>query len=68
MQGSNLAKFGRSKEKRSDARLVVLAAVVTPEGFMKESRIFPGNMSDPANLKQVLEKLKAHRGKDSRSK
>ncbi len=68
MQGSSLAKFGRSKEKRSDARLVVLAAVVNPEGFVKESRIFPGNMSDPASLKQVLEKLKAHRGKDSAKK
>jgi len=33
--GSKLAKFGRNKEKRSDAKLVVLALVVNPEGFIK---------------------------------
>lgn len=31
---SNLAKFGRSKEKRSDAKLVVLAMVINVEGFI----------------------------------
>lgn len=63
MQGSRLAQFGRSKEKRNDARLVVLAAVVNPEGFLKESQIFQGKMSDPKSLKVILDKLKAHRGK-----
>jgi hypothetical protein len=33
MRGSRLAKFGRSKEKRSEARLIVLALVVNREGF-----------------------------------
>ena len=33
MQGSRIAKFGRSKEKRSDARLVVLAVVITVKDF-----------------------------------
>ena len=42
-QGSALAKFGRSKEKRSDARLVVLAMVINPEGFIKYSAILEGN-------------------------
>jgi len=37
--GSKLAKYGRSKEKRSDAKLVVLALVVNPEGFIKYSSI-----------------------------
>jgi hypothetical protein len=34
MQGSSLAKYGRSKEKRSDCKQVVLAAVVNTEGIM----------------------------------
>ena len=38
-QGSKLAKFGRSKEKRSDAKLVVLALVINPQGFIKYSSI-----------------------------
>lgn len=62
MPGSCLAKFSRNKEKRNDAKQVVLAAVVNPEGFLKESQIFQGNMSDPASLQCMLEKLKAHRG------
>jgi len=62
MQRSTLARYGRSKEKRNDAKQVVLAAVVNPEGFLKESQIFQGNMSDPQSLRHVLEKMKSHRG------
>jgi len=57
-QGSKLAKFGRSKEKRSDAKLVVLALVVNPEGFIKYSSILQGNMSDPATLESMIETLR----------
>ena len=39
MNDSRLAKFGRGKEKRNDAKQVVLAAVVNREGFLKESQI-----------------------------
>jgi len=56
--GSKLAKFGRSKEKRSDAKLVVLALVVNPEGFIKYSAILQGNMSDPATLESMIENLR----------
>ena len=41
-QGSKLAKYGRSKEKRSDAKLVVLGLVINPEGFIKYSSILEG--------------------------
>ena len=57
-KGSKLAKFGRSKEKRSDAKLVVLALVVNPEGFIKYSAVLEGNMSDPATLQAMIEKLR----------
>ena len=56
--GSVLAKFGRSKEKRSDAKLVVLALVVNPEGFIKYSAIVQGNMSDPETLESMIEELR----------
>lgn len=39
MQDSQIGKFGRSKEKRSDARLVVLAMVVNRENSLKYSNI-----------------------------
>lgn len=56
-EGSRLARYGRSKEKRSDAKLVVLALVVNTEGFIKYSSILEGNTSDPSSLPDMIEKL-----------
>ena len=57
-QGSKLAKYGRSKEKRSDAKLVVLGLVINPEGFIKYSSILEGNMADSKTLEGMLGKLR----------
>jgi transposase len=57
-QGSSLAKYGRSKEKRNDAKLVVLALVVNPEGFIKYSSILEGNMADSKTLEGMIDKLR----------
>jgi hypothetical protein len=57
-QGSKLAKFGRSKEKRSDAKLVVLGLVINPEGFIKYSSILEGNMADSKTLEGMITKLR----------
>ncbi len=57
MQNSKLAKFGRSKEKRKDARLVVLAVVINREGFLKYSNIFEGNMTDSKTVETVIDAL-----------
>lgn len=59
---SHLARFGRSKEKRKDAKLVVLALVINPFGFIKYSSILQGNISDPATLESTIRAL---RGKTS---
>lgn len=57
-RNSKLAKFGRSKEKRNDSKLIVLALVVNPEGFLKYSNIFEGNTSDSSTLPSIIEKLR----------
>jgi hypothetical protein len=57
MQESKIAKFGRSKEKRNDSRIVVLAMVTNKEGFLKYSNIFEGNMSDCKTLATVIDTL-----------
>lgn len=57
-RGSNLARYGRSKEKRSDCPLVVLALVVNVEGFIKYSSIFQGNMSDNKSLCDIIDQLR----------
>jgi Transposase DDE domain len=57
MRNSKLAKYGRSKEKRNDAKLIVLAAVVNVEGFLKYSEIFEGNLTDSKSLLLIVDKL-----------
>lgn len=56
-RNSKLAKFGRSKEKRRDAKLVVLALVVNTFGFIKYSSIHEGNFADSAGLEKVIDQL-----------
>ena len=58
MKNSAFAKFGRSKEKRSDCKIIVLALVVNVEGFIKYSTIFAGNMQDPQTLIHIVKELR----------
>lgn len=51
------AQFGRSKEKRSDCRLVTLGLVLDGDGFPLSSQVFPGNASEPATLEHMLSGL-----------
>ena len=57
-RSSKLARHGRSKEKRKDAKLVVLALVVNPFGFIKHSSIFQGNISDSSTLEEIIKNLR----------
>jgi len=57
MRESDLARHGRSKEKRSDCPLAVLALVVNVEGFIKYSAIYEGNMADCNTLGNMIDKL-----------
>lgn len=59
-QNSTLAQFGRSKEKRNDAKLVVLAMVVNVEGFIKYTAIHEGNIADCNTLSAMIDKLASH--------
>ena len=54
---SSLAKFGKSKEKRSDAKLVAMATVINAEGFLKYSRIYQGNIADSKTLEKTIREL-----------
>lgn len=51
------AKFGVSKEKRSDCRLVTLGLVLNQEGFLNRSKFLEGNVSEPKSLKDAIEAL-----------
>lgn len=55
---SDLARYGRSKQKRDDSPLLTLALVLGEDGFPKASRVLPGNAGEPASLKQFLDSYK----------
>jgi hypothetical protein len=57
-RGSKLARHGRSKERRSDAKLVVLALVINTFGFIKYSSVFQGNISEPSTLEAIIKDLR----------
>ena len=55
--GNPNAQRGRSKEKRSDCKLLTLALVVDEHGFAKYSQLYPGNQAECKTLAQIIEKL-----------
>ncbi|MDR1864387.1 MAG: hypothetical protein LBR08_02330 [Bacteroidales bacterium] len=67
MRGSLMARRGRSKEKRSDCPLFVLAVVVNVEGFIKYSAIYQGNMADCATLGEMIDRLGVATGEQSKA-
>ena len=60
------AQFGHSRDHRSDCRQVVIALVVTPEGFPLAYEVMPGNTSDKTTLKAFLKKIEDQYGKAER--
>ncbi len=59
VQASELCQRGHSKEKRSDRPLLTLALVLDGDGFPKASRVFPGNVSEPSTLLEMLQTLQS---------
>lgn len=66
MQGSNICQYGRSKEKRNDCKIVVLAAVVNTEGLLVRTMIYEGNRADSTTLTEVIGSLKDSTTKEAR--
>ena len=54
---SSLAQYGRSKEKRSDCKLVVFSGVINAQGFIRHSRIYEGNKPDSGTISDMLDDL-----------
>jgi len=59
-------RFGYSRDKRSDCVQVIIALIVTPEGFPLAYEVLPGNTSDKATLKTFLEKIETLYGQANR--
>jgi transposase len=59
-------KFGYSRDKRPDCVQVVIALIVTPEGFPLAYEVLAGNTSDKTTLRAFLQKIEAQYGKAQR--
>jgi hypothetical protein len=60
------AQHGYSRDHRFDCRQVVIALVVTPEGFPLAYEVMEGNTSDRTTLRGFLAKIEAQYGRARR--
>jgi transposase len=59
-------RFGYSRDKRSDCVQVVIALIVTPDGFPLAYEVMPGNTNDKTTLADFLKSIECQYGKASR--
>lgn len=65
-EDNDLAKHGYSRDHRSDCKQVVLALVVTREGFPLAHYTLRGNMKDVQTVKRVVAAIEQRFGKSNR--
>ena len=59
-------RHGYSRDKRRDCVQVVIALVVTPDGFPLAYEVLPGNTADKTTLRAFLHQIEAQYGKAQR--
>lgn len=65
-QRNSKAKFGHSKDRRSDCRQVLVALIVTPEGFPINYEVLAGNTAESTTLMELIAKIETMYGKARR--
>ena len=66
MECSELAKRGYSRDHRPDCKQIVLALVVTPDGFPVYHEVFAGNINDAVAFPKIVEMMESRFGKARR--
>jgi transposase len=66
MEENRKAKYGHSRDKRTDCLQVVIALVITTDGFPLAYEVMDGNTSDRATLRGFLDKIEKTYGKAKR--
>jgi len=59
-------RFGYSRDKRRDCVQVIIALIVTPQGFPLAYEVLAGNTKDSSTLKEFLGKIEKQYGKAQR--
>ena len=60
------ARYGYSRDHRFDCKQVVIALVITPEGFPLAYEVLEGNTSDRTTLRDFLKRIEGSYGKARR--
>ena len=63
---SDLRQYGYSRDKRGDCRQVVIALIVTPEGFPLSYEVLRGNTADSTTLGDFLDLIEQRYGRANR--
>src|SRR5580698_5017376 len=66
MERNAKAKRGYSRDQRPDCLQLVIALVVTPDGFPLAYEVMNGNTSERTTLREFLKKIETHYGKTRR--
>lgn len=56
-EGSKKARYGKSKERRDDAKIMAIGLLVNIYGFIKHSRICEGDISESKGFKREIEEI-----------
>jgi transposase len=64
--GQGKRRHGYSRDKRPDCVQVVIALIVTPDGFPLAYEVLPGNTSDKTTLEAFLQRIETQYGKANR--
>ena len=62
----DLRQFGYSRDKRGDCRQVVIALIVTPEGFPLSYEVMGGGTADSTTLSGFLDRIEKRYGRANR--
>jgi transposase len=62
----DLRQFGYSRDKRGDCRQVVIALIVTPEGFPLSYEVMGGGTADSTTLSGLLDRIEKRYGRANR--
>ncbi|MGH7425761.1 MAG: IS1634 family transposase, partial [Candidatus Methylomirabilales bacterium] len=64
--GNDFAKYGYSRDRRSDCKQVCVGLVVTREGFPLGYEVFAGNRTDVTTVQEIVEEMEKRYGKARR--
>lgn len=63
---NDMAKRGYSRDSRGDCPQVVIALIVTGEGYPLGYEVFDGNTADSTTVQEIVEKVESEHGRSQR--